>query len=95
MSRLAVTGGMMSLASASWTRISKVLVAPGLVGGELEAEDGEELLVRHGDGLGVDGVDAYADGRELVGGISVVAEESVFDVHGVVSGVMAPFNGHG
>ena len=41
--------------------------ASGLVDGELEAEDGEELLVDNGDGLGVDGVDADAYGSELVG----------------------------
>ena len=63
----------------------KSLGAPGLVGGELEAEDGEELLVHHGDCLGIDSVDADADGRELVGGVGVVAEEGVFDVHGVAS----------
>ena len=41
--------------------------ASGLIDGELEAEDGEELLVDNGDGFGVDGVDADAYGSELVG----------------------------
>ena len=41
--------------------------ASGLVDGELEAKDGEELLVDNGDGFGVDGVDADAYGSELVG----------------------------
>ena len=55
--------------------------ASGLVDGEFEAEDGEELLVDNGDGLGVNGVDANTDGCELVGGFCVVAEEGVFYVH--------------
>ena len=39
--------------------------------------------VHHWNGLGVDGVYADADSRELVGGVGVIAEEGVFDVHSV------------
>ena len=66
------------------------LSASGLIDGEVETQDGEELLMDDRNGFCVDGVDSDANGGEFVGGLCVVADEGVFDVHGVGGG-----NGHG
>ena len=60
------------------------LGASGLVDREVETQDCEELLMDDRNGFSVDGVDADANGGEFVGRLCVVADEGVFDVHGVM-----------